>query len=248
MHYDILWNEKDISGSAITAIAAFFLIIYWFLIHDPGLKQWFSRKFPGEKGDINFVLFSKYCGLLFLGICPTVLFLLITPSYPFEDLGLCIQAGTIQQSLIWLLILGSLIFTINRFTAGRKKSIDKYPQIRVNEWDRQLIFSYSFAWCMYLLGYEFLFRGLLLFVLAGTLGVWPAIMINISLYAVAHIPKGIVESIGAIILGFLLCIATLQTGNIWVAYFTHVILALTNSFFALKFNPEMKIVKSRKQE
>jgi len=36
---------------------------------------------------------------------------------------------------------------------------------------------------------------------------------------------------------------SLITGNIWVAFFTHVLLALSNDYFALYHNPEMKIIR-----
>jgi membrane protease YdiL (CAAX protease family) len=73
-------------------------------------------------------------------------------------------------------------------------------------------------------------------------GVWPAIAINVALYSSTHIPKGLDETIGAIPLGIVLSLLTLLTGTIWIAFFVHLTLALTNSFTALKFNPEMKSV------
>ncbi|GAI37228.1 unnamed protein product, partial [marine sediment metagenome] len=75
------------------------------------------------------------------------------------------------------------------------------------------------------------------------IGVWPAIAVNTSIYACTHIPKGFKEAIGAIPFGIILCIITLITGNIWVAFFIHVLLALSNDYFALYHNPEMKIIR-----
>ena len=120
-----------------------------------------------------------------------------------------------------------------------------YPQIRVKEWDAKLIVSYSLAWCAYLFGYELLFRGFLLFPLVDSIGVWPAIAVNIALYSVSHIPKGIDETIGALPFGIILCIVTLQTETIWASFFIHVLLVLSNSLVALRFHPEMRIVKVR---
>jgi membrane protease YdiL (CAAX protease family) len=99
------------------------------------------------------------------------------------------------------------------------------------------------GWILYLFGYEFMFRGVLLFPLAGELGVWPAIAVNTALYSVSHVPKGLSEAAGAIILGLILCVLTLASGTIWIAFFTHVALALTNSFTAMKYHPEMHYSK-----
>ena len=95
------------------------------------------------------------------------------------------------------------------------------------------------GWFIYLFGYELLFRGILLFPLVAAIGVWPAIGVNIALYSATHIPKGVEETIGAVPLGLVLCILTLLSGNIWIAFLVHVLMAWTNTFTALHFNPEM---------
>ena len=100
----------------------------------------------------------------------------------------------------------------------------------------------ALGWAAYLFGYEILFRGILLFPLVAEFGVWPAIAVNIALYSSTHIPKGLDETIGAIPLGIVLCVLTLLTGTIWIAFFVHLAMALTNSFTALKHHPEMKSV------
>ena len=43
---------------------------------------------------------------------------------------------------------------------------------------------------------------------------WPAIAINIALYSATHILKGLDETIGAIPLGFVLCLLTISSGTI----------------------------------
>jgi len=64
------------------------------------------------------------------------------------------------------------------------------------------------------------------------------------LYATTHIPKGLRETLGALPLGLVLCLLTLTSGTIWIAFFVHLAMALTNSFAALKFHPDMVYVKS----
>ena len=66
---------------------------------------------------------------------------------------------------------------------------------------------------------------------------------NIVIYSFAHLAQGVAESIGAMILGFFLCLATIATGSIWVAFFVHLVMAISGSYFALRFNAEMRFVK-----
>ena len=106
-----------------------------------------------------------------------------------------------------------------------------------------MVYLNLLGWFLYLFGYEFLFRGVLLIPVVKALGVWPAIAINVAIYSATHIPKGLDETVGAIPLGLALCLLTLATGTIWIAFLVHVTMAWTNTLTSLKFNPEMKYIK-----
>jgi membrane protease YdiL (CAAX protease family) len=70
-------------------------------------------------------------------------------------------------------------------------------------------------------------------------GLWLAIAINVTLYSATHIPKGLDETLGAIPLGFVLCLLTVMSGNIWISVLVHIGMAWTNSLTALKYHPEI---------
>lgn len=248
MNYDFSWKESDFVPFFTIITATLFFSIYWFIFASEKIKLNFYKKYPdNDQGTIRHVLFTKYAGFVLMGVIPAVLFLIFVPKYTLSDYGIAFNKGTNLITLYWCLGLGAIIIPMNFFAARRPKTFGMYPQIRAKEWDRSLVFRYSLAWCAYLFGYEFLFRGVLFIPLVDTMGVWPAIAINIALYAATHIPKGMDETIGAAPLGLVLCLITLQTGTIWVAFVVHVFLALSNSLFALKFHPEFKMVPQRKK-
>jgi len=147
-------------------------------------------------------------------------------------------------TVFWSVGLMIIIIPIAFLSSGKPANLINYPQIRARLWTRKITVINIVSWIVYLFGYEFLFRGILLFPLAGELGVWPAVAINIAFYSITHVPKGLKETIGAIILGLVLCILTLASGTIWIAVLTHVALALTNSFTAMKYHPDMHCTKS----
>ncbi len=243
-------NIFAVSASDITVMisivgSSLFFILQWSITSSERIKIFFFGDRQSDAGKIGYLLFTKYAGLIILGAFPAILFYTVLPHYSISDYGLSTSGGTSLLSLYWILVLGVIIIVMNWFAARREKTFSMYPQIRVKEWDIKLIITYSVAWCAYLFGYELLFRGFLFFPLVNSIGVWPAISVNIALYSISHIPKGLDETIGALLLGFVLCIATLQTGTIWVAFITHVLLALSNSLFSLLFHPEMRIVKLR---
>ena len=178
-----------------------------------------------------------------MGIFPTIICLFYLPGITLEKLGLTFINETSLFSLLWILALSVLIIPLVYFSAKKPKNLLNYPQIRAKVWTKKMLFINAFGWFLYLFGYEFLFRGVLLIPLIEPLGMWPAIAINISLYSATHIPKGLDETIGAIPLGFILCLLTISSGTIWIAFIVHVVMAWTNTFTALKFHPEMQFQK-----
>ena len=245
MNNILTFSESDVTSMVSIIGSSLFFILHWSIASSEKIRVFFYGEILDDAGKINYILFIKYTGLIILGVFPGILFYIVLPHYSLSDYGLSFSKGTNLSSFYWISMLGPIIIIMNWFAARREKTFSMYPQIRVKEWDAKLVVAYSVAWSAYLLGYELLFRGFLFFPLVNSIGVWPAISINIALYAISHIPKGLDETIGALLLGLVLCIATLQTGTIWVAFFVHVLLALSNNLFALLFHPEMRIVKVR---
>ena len=193
-------------------------------------------------GSVKNILFTKYWGLLTMGILPAIIALYLMPQYSLADYGLTYNPESTMDSVIATLVLAALTMPLAYMTAKKPQHRENYPQIRETNWDRKLVVKNTLGWSAYLLGYEFLFRGILLFPLVDVLGVWPAIAINTAMYSATHIPKGMDEAIGAAPLGIVLCLITLMTGTLWVAIVVHILMALANSFSSVYHNPNMKFV------
>ena len=205
---------------------------------------WFvSKATKINDGSIKNVLLTKYWGLCTMGIIPAVITLQLMPQYALADYGLTYNSNSTTSSLLAILILAALITPLVFIIAKKPSHQVNYPQIREKNWTRSLVLKNCLGWSAYLLGYEFLFRGILLFPLVDAIGVWPAIAINTAMYSATHIPKGLADTICAAFFGVVLCLITLMTGTLWVAVFVHIILSLTNSFSSIYHNPEMKFVK-----
>ena len=205
---------------------------------------WFvSKASKINDGSVKNVLFTKYWGLCSMGIIPAIIALQLMPQYALADYGLTYNSNSTITSLVAVLILAALAMPIVFLSAKKPYHQLNYPQIREKNWTRSLVLKNCLGWSAYLLGYEFLFRGVLLFPLVDAIGVWPAVAINTAMCSATHIPKGLDETICAVFLGVVLCLITLMTGTLWVAIFVHIIIALTNSFSSIYHNPEMKFVK-----
>lgn len=189
------------------------------------------------------ILFTKYWGLFTMGIMPAAVALYLMPEYSLADYGLTCNPDSTLDSIIATIVIAAITMPLAFITSRKPSHQVNYPQIREAEWTRSLVIKNVLGWSAYLIGYEFLFRGILLFPLVNALGVWPAIAINTAMYSATHIPKGMDEAIGAAPLGIVLCLITLMTGTLWVAIVVHILMALANSFSSVYHNTEMKFVK-----
>ena len=240
---DWTWTALDLKICLPIILTLVFFSIYWFTSKSEKIKRIFYNKYDYDQASLKHIFFTKYFGFFSMGILPTFLILIVLPEFTLADLGFTLIYETFLFSFLWILGLSILIIPLVYFSAQKQKNLVNYPQIRAKVWTKKMLFINALGWFLYLFGYEFLFRGVLLIPLIETLGMWPAIAVNIALYSATHIPKGLDETIGAIPLGFVLCLLTISSGTIWIAFIVHVVMAWTNTFTALKFHPDMQLQK-----
>jgi membrane protease YdiL (CAAX protease family) len=142
-------------------------------------------------------------------------------------------------TLIVVIITAIITLSISWITSRSKENLATYPQIREKEWTISLLSLSAISWIAYLFAYEFMYRGFLLFSCYYAFGTWPAIIINISLYSLTHLVKNKREGIGAFFIGIVLCSLVLYVGSLWVAFYIHVIMALSNEWFSIRIHPDM---------
>jgi membrane protease YdiL (CAAX protease family) len=243
---DLSWKTGDLKAFLPIILSLVFFVIYWFVAQSEKIKASFYAKHDFDSASIKHIFFTKYFGFISMGVLPLIISLLFLKGSTPADYGLTILPETTIFSLVWTLGLCALVVPLAYISAKKPKNLVNYPQIRAKVWTKKTVFINALGWALYLFGYEMLFRGTLLFPLVDVVGVWPAIAVNIALYSATHIPKGLDETIGAVPLGLVLCILTLQSGTIWIAFLVHVALAWTNSFTALKFHPDIHFIGSKK--
>ena len=201
-------------------------------------------KYGKDLGWAKLIISSKWIGAFTMGIMPLTVYLLAFPETTLAQLGLGFDSKFIIEIIIWTLLLGGLAIVLTRYNAKKSKSLEVYPQIRAKKWDRKMVRGNLMGWAVYMMGYEIMFRGVLLFPLVESIGVWPAIAINIVISSATHIQKGLTETLSTILLTLVFCLLSIHTGSIWIALMVHIIIALSNTSVALKNHPDMEVVKS----
>lgn len=217
--------------------------LYWFVYASDKLRKnpgIIAKKIVAD----NFIIFTKYLGFVLMGLVPFGLFLWHFGNWDttLSSTGLVPVAGKTTEIWIWTLATGLPVIILSYFSAGSSAFQAKYPEVRINEWTKMRVAKYAMSWFFYLLGYEYLFRGILFIVIASVTGFWIAFAVNIAIYTFTHIPKGADEAAGAAVIGIVLCFSAWYTQSIWPAFFIHVIMAWSGNFFAIKRNKEFRIV------
>jgi len=195
-------------------------------------------RYPDEIAARWRIYLQRIIGMLLFGFVPVVLITILLPT-TLHDYGTLLADPA--ETLLWVLLFASVVIPIILIRGKSASNLAAYPQIRSKKWNFNIIVLSSLTWVGYLACYELFFRGFLLFSSQRAFGTVPAVVINILIYAIAHIPKGKFESIGAIPLGFVLCYITIKTGSIWFAFLAHSIMALTNEWVALYHNRDIEL-------
>ncbi len=239
------FEQISVHQEAFFSIVLSLLSYFFFLLalNSHQIRKRLERKFGKERSKIYRTLLQRGTGVLLYGIIPAFLVSLVF-SKNFSAYGLAFK--NLAESLLWTLALSLVIIPISLLTGKNPSNQKKYPEIQTSEWDAGLFFISASSWILYLFAYELLLRGILFFSCLRSLGLWPAVLINIVIYTAFHLHKGWKEMVGSVFLGFAFCILTYKTGTLWTSFFSHVVLALSNEWISIYFNPHMKIKRIRK--
>lgn len=229
---DLIISKTEFYITILVVISV--LSLYQFLLNVWKLKE------NNETALTRKVLLTRLSGFVLFGIIPLAVIYLFSQNN-LDLFGFEIRS--VKKMVWWIVPLFPVLITVTYFNSKQKKNLLAYPQIRKRNWTPGLLFLSMSTWVLYLIAYEFLFRGYLLLVSITFLGIWPAVILNIIIYSVAHFPKGIKETVMAIPFGLVLSFSVIHTGNIWTAVILHSILALSTEWFSLKAHPEMKLLK-----
>ena len=208
-------------------------IIYYFTIHSVLLHKHFVKKDGEKKAKSTWVIYQRLIGVLIFGVIPILIAFCL--NIDLASIGLTFENKS--PTLMWMIIFSLLCVSINILACKEPDHLEMYPQIRTPlPWSKGLLFTSAITLVLYTLAYEIMFRGFLLFSCEKEMDIISAIIINISIYSLVHIPKGWKETIGALPMGFALCAFTIKSGNIWFAVVVHSALALSSEWLSIYFH------------
>lgn len=220
--------NHEVLFSLVWVVASFYL--YWPLFN----------RFLHEKATRKIIAGRLYGAFLFGGV--PVVFLLFSSEKMGEDLGLQLPVGVPVWHLLAIAAV-LLVVPLSFFQSRSTVNLQDFPQIREKIWTPRLVFWNVLSWMIYLVGYEILFRGLLLFPLVEHFGFWIAMILNVGFYSLSHAVKNFREGLGTIPIGFFLALIAWKTESVFYPILFHWAMAVGNSIFSIRHHPDMKFMK-----
>ncbi len=221
-------NNTSISVLLVTLS----FLLYHFITNHDKLKNHMQSRYGAERGQMLTVVFSRLLGAALFA--STAIFNWVK-QLPLISVGIDFK----YKALLLLLVLIPVL--VNLFAAKGVGNLAMYPQIRTKVWSKGLLVLSALTWMIYLLGYEIMFRGVLFENCVSEVGLLSAIGINISIYALVHIPKGLNETVGTLPMGIVFCLLVWFTGSFWASFALHCLFALSNEWFSLKYSKEIVV-------
>ena len=205
------------SSKSILLISVVSYISYFLVSWGYKLKHFHNLSAVIDKHKSILILSLKYfAGILLLGLPG----LFLSGDYQF----LLFNKPNFQNEnvlTIWIVLLFSVLL-ISSISAKKNSSQNGTKTNSLPLFKR--IF-YLFIRVLFLLAYEFYFRGVLLFALIPLLGLVSAIAVNTFLYSFQHIFDAKKELLGSVPFGIIVCVLSFYTQSIWPTFILHASLA-----------------------
>lgn len=197
------------------------MIISLWLLAVFGVLTWYTASKGYEKitdavagkKSLYIHLLKLVSGICLFGVIPVSFLAPIHQYLRFPEFSF-------SSLLVFLLI--SLVVAGVSYVAARNITFSFHPVTAA----KQAMVFYFLLRILFLVAYEFFFRGTFLPLLLLFFPKLVSVLINTLLYALVHAGSGKKEWIGSIPFGIILCMLTVETGSVWPAVWLHLLLAM----------------------
>lgn len=183
------------------------------------------RDIISGKGEPGILFTRLIAGIFFLGLCAATI-----SEKRNIDGEIFTPAWCEYQTPVWVLTAAAIVTG----TLSASKELF-HPENSDHSLPLYLPLSFILVRTLFLIVYEFFFRGVMLFVMIEDIGVIVAVIINLILYMVIHwFDKK--ERYGSLFMGIILCAVSIYYRSVWPAILIHLSLALSNEISLLLIN------------
>ncbi|NMB75701.1 MAG: CPBP family intramembrane metalloprotease [Myxococcales bacterium] len=225
-----LGSDLGLAPALLAVVATFLIIVF----HENGSSSFFSIYFA------KFFKKTSFSGLypafywygmcfLLLGVIPFVLMkTAFRRSSPESGAGLGDWKFGLPASLTAYFAFLPILVLVSYLPEFRSK----YPLFSDAGQSGFHLLAYEASYAVYFIGWEYVFRGFLLFGLLRRLGSF-AVLLQMIPFAILHFGKPELETISAIVAGILLGFLALRARSFWYGWLLHSLVAITNDLLIL---------------
>jgi len=187
----------------------------------------FGSRFSGVQADLFPYLYWQLAAFV-LYFCLPLLAAAITPGQRVRETGIGLGdwrvglpvAGALLAAFVPVVAIASYLPTFS----------GHYPLCDAATTSWAAFGAYTFCFALYFIGWEYLFRGYLLFALEPSMGKMAAFAQTMP-FVVIHYGKPELETFGSIIAGVVLGLLALRTRSFWYGAFIHIGVAFSMDLF-----------------
>ncbi len=204
------------------------------LSHQFGSKRFFYDQWYAVLGRER--LYELYQYLYWFGSEFALFFLLLIPVIlllhrkPLQSFG--VTPGDwrfgLKVSLLFYAVMLPILWVVSASPAFQ----DVYPHSQIVRSDWTLFLLYEAAFILYFIGWEFIWRGYMLFGLLPHTGASVAVLAQMIPFVILHYGKPMPETFGAIAAGIALGALSIRTRSFWYAVLIHWSVMLTIDLLA----------------
>jgi len=203
-------NTSHLYYLLATSFLIYFVISYIYKIVNVNNVE---KSLMNEKG-LLLINLRHILGIVLFGI----MFFLLLPNYR----GLM---TTIEIPSLNILLLLSTVVIISAFISYYSAKKILKNKTEKSHYHTDQVWIYFIIRILFLLSYEFFFRGVLFFSILEVNNIIIAILVCTFLYVLIHAFDSRAEIIGAIPFGIILCLFSYFTNSIWPAFIIHITLS-----------------------
>lgn len=144
------------------------------------------------------------------------------------------------RTLLATVLVSALLVTIVGYSMRNPKMWAHYPEIRTQRFNRKAALLSGFGWICYLIGFEYFFRGFLLFLWHQQFGLWAALAMTTCVYVLVHLPTNATETASTVPMGFVFGLLAVFTGGFVAPLIVHILVAITSDVVAARLNPDVE--------
>ena len=192
--------------------------ISWYITSRRFFRFNYFEQLQFDKNYFVYEFFFWFIGdFLTLFVMPVVIIKLFLKGR-LNDYGL--RAGDYKTGLKYSSVFLCIMILIVWFVSARTDFIQTYPQLNDVKYSWGIFFLFEAGVLLYMIAWEFIWRGFMLFGLEEKFGYY-AVLMQMIPFLILHNGKPAAETFGAIIAGLALGILAMKTRSVLYCIITH---------------------------